>query len=114
MPDADSTLFGSFNGALPDMEANFGELWRLDRTGVNYQAIAMDRETATSQAMSGGKYIDATSMLFVRNDVVELSGVKKGDIVVARGERFTVRSLDKDGDDSRTLILGPVSIDVWK
>lgn len=114
MPNADSEFFTSFNAALEDMEANFGEEWKLYRTGITYQAISMDRDTVTSQVMSGGKFVDSQSMLFVREDVCVASGVKKGDIIIARGERFSVKEIDHDGDASRTLLLGPASINSWK
>jgi len=114
MPNADSDFFDSFNASLVDMEVVYGETWTLERTGTTYPAIAMDRETVTSRVMSGGKFMEGQSLLFVREDICVISTVKKGDIIIARGDRFAVREIDKDGDQSRTLILGPSSIDVWR
>jgi hypothetical protein len=106
-----SEFFDSFNVALPEMEAAFTEDWTLGNS--TYPAISMDRETVTSKAMSGGKFVDAQSMLFVRLDIFLQSGVKKGDIITARGDQFIVKEIDQDGDDARTLLLGPSQIDVW-
>ena len=105
-------FFDSFNSSLPEMESDFGENWVLN--SGTFPAIAIDNLAVGSKVMLGGQLIDAHTMIFVRLDVFTGSGVKKGDIVTARGTDLTVLEIDSDGDDSRTLVCGPAQIDVWR
>jgi hypothetical protein len=111
---ADAQFFEDMNSVLPDMEQLFGETWTLERTGQDWPALAIDRETTSSQAMSGGQYVVAHTMIFVAEEVFSQSGVKKGDIVIARGDRFELLEIDKEGDKSRALTCGPVAVKVWR
>lgn len=105
-------FFDAFNAALPDMEANFQEDWVFN--GNTYPAIAIDHEVVSSKVMMGGKHIEATTQVFVREAVFISSGVQKGSTITARSQNYTILSIERDGDDSRTLILGSPQIDVWK
>ena len=105
-----SEFFDSFNGSLPEMESEFGEDWVLN--GSTFPAIAIDKLSVGSKVMHGGQLVDANVAIFVRFDIFNGSGVKKGDVVTAREQDVIVLQVESDGDDSRTLICGP-SIDVW-
>lgn len=107
-----TAFFDEFNTALPEFEANFKEYWTFN--GNVFPAIAIDHEAVSSKVMMGGQYIDATTQVFVREDVFISSGVKKGNTISARSQNYTVLSIDRDGDDSRTLILGSPQLDIWK
>ena len=107
-----TAFFDSFNAALPDMESNFTENWTFN--GNIYPAIAIDHEVVSSKVMMGGKYIEATTQVFVREEVFQQSGVKKGNTITARSQNYTVLSIEQDGDASRTLVLGSPQLDIWK
>lgn len=107
-----SEFFDSFNGALPDMESNFSEKWTYN--GSTFPAIAIDKLTVADKAARGGKFIEATTQIFVREKVFTASGVSKSAIISARGQDFSIIEIDQEGDASRTLICGPAGIDVWR
>lgn len=106
-----SDFYDNFNAALPDMEAAFGESWTLGSS--TFPAISIDKLGVGSKVMKGGQFIDANTTIFVRLDVFNGSGVKKGSIVNVRGTDLAVLEIDSDGDDSRTLVCGPASLDLW-
>ncbi len=106
-----SEFFDQFNAALPEFASEFTEDWILGSS--NFPAIAIDKLTVGSKIMSGGQLIDATVEIYVDLDTFNASGVKKGNLVTARGTQLSVLRVDSDGDDSRTLVCGPAGIEVW-
>lgn len=107
-----SEFFDAFNGAIPELEASFGEKWTFN--GATFPAIAIDKLTVADKAARGGKFVDATTQIFVREKVFTSSGVMKGELISARGQEFSVIEVDQEGDASRILICGPPGIDVWR
>lgn len=105
-------FFDSFNAALPDLEASFQEYWTFN--GNTYPAIAVDQSSINMKVMRGGQYVDANTHLFVREGVFLNSGVKEGSTISVRSQLFTVNTINRDGDDSRTLILSSPQLDIWK
>src|SRR6185436_20085103 len=105
-------FFDAFNGALPSMEAAFTEDWIFK--GVTYPAIAIDHESDSTRDMKGGVYQDVNTTIYVRKEVFDLSAVAQDDIITARGQDFTVLTIEQEGDDCRTLICSSPQIDVWK
>jgi hypothetical protein len=94
------------------MEANFQEYWTFN--GNTYPAIAIDHEVVSSKVMMGGQYIEASTQVFVREEVFVSSGVQKGNTITARSQNFTVLSTEQEGDASRILVLGSPQLDIWK
>lgn len=101
----------SFNRVLPKMEAAFTEDWTFGSS--TFPAIAIERSVSGSKVMSGGQLKDVHIEIFIREDVFQSSGVKKGSIISARGLQFAVLEIDQEGDASRTLMCGPAQLDVW-
>jgi len=106
-----SDFFDTFNAALPDFEAVFGENWI--RNGVTYPAIAIDHESQSDKTIKGGEFQDVTTTIYVRLAVFNSSGVETGDTVTARGQDFAVVTIEQEGDDCRVLVCGSPQIDVW-
>lgn len=102
----------SFNAALPDLEASFGEEWSFK--GTTYPAIAIDKSTDSNITMKGGEFDQSATLIYVRLAVFEEAGCKEGDIIGARGKEFAIHSINSDGDDSRELVCGPAQIDIWE
>jgi len=106
-----SEFFDTFNAALVDMEATFTETWTFK--GTDYPAIAIDHESESTRVMKGGVYQDVTTTIYVRKSIFDSSGVTQDATVTARGQDFAVLGIEQEGDDCRTLICGPIQIDVW-
>lgn len=106
-----SDFFDTFNATLPDFETAFGENWILD--GVTWPAIAIDHESETQKTIKGGGYEDVTTTIYVRLQVFQDSKVQTGSIVNARGQDFSVLTIEQEGDDCRALVCGSPQLDVW-
>jgi hypothetical protein len=106
------SFFDSFNAALPALEASFSEDWSVN--GATYPAIAINDLHDSTIQMKGGQYDESTISIFVRLEVFNQSGVKEGDVVMARGKEFAVHSIESQGDASRELTCAPAQIDVWE
>jgi hypothetical protein len=106
------TFFDSFNAALVDLEASFSEDWILK--GVTYPAIAVNDLHDSTIRMTGGGLDESTVTVFVRDAVVQQSGVKEDDIIFVRGKELCVLSIESQGDACKELTCGPAQIDVWE
>lgn len=102
----------SFNAGLSDIQAQTGEMWHHVASNKDWPSISIDRDSTTSQAMSGGTYVEVHTLIFITEQVFLDSGIKKGDILTTeRGSfRFQVEEIDDDGDAARTLLCGPVQV----
>lgn len=109
-------FYDAYNTSLSDAEAAFGEAFTLIRTGETWPTIGIDRDSATSRAMSGGIYVDTQTLVVISLQVFLDSGVKKGDILTtSRGSaRFAVKEIDDDGDAARTLLCGPAQVATFR
>jgi hypothetical protein len=105
-------FFDSFNVSLPDMEAQFTEDWTSN--GATWPAIAIDTLDEETHVIKGGVLVNVHCKVLVRNEVFEASGVQIGSPVSCRDSEFVIASIQSDGDASKTLMLAPRGIDVWK
>src|SRR4051794_19651587 len=105
-----SDFYDSFDAALMEAERVLGTPWSFN--GAEYPAVSVEKITVTDRAMPGGRFADATATLVVRLEVVTRSGGKKGSVIVVDGEKLRVIEVDRDGDGSRTLVCGPVGVEV--
>ena len=104
-----NAFFKAFNGSNKEAERVMGEPWIFNDT--EFPAIAIEKLTKTDSAMLGGRYVDMSTTITIRKRFATQSMVKKGSIITARGERLRVSEIDSDGDDSLTLLCGPVGIE---
>jgi hypothetical protein len=105
------SFFDSFNAALVDLESSFSEDWTFE--GGAYPAIAINDLSDSTVRMTGGDFSESTVTLFVRDEIVQQSGVFEGAEITARGKSFTVHSIESQGDACKELTCGPSQIDVW-
>ena len=108
----DSEFFKAFNASNEEAERNMGEPWKLlasgsDTLGTEYPAIAIEKLTASSRLAIGGKHLDVGTTILIRRSIAVLSGVAEDRLILARGELLRVREIERDGDDSITLLCGP-------
>ncbi len=106
------SFFESFNAALVDLEASFSEDWILK--GAAYPAIAINDLHDGTIRMTGGQFDESTVTIFVRDSIIQQSGVLEGDIITARGKQLLVHSIESQGDACKELTCGPAQIDVWE
>ncbi len=104
-----NSFFAAFNVSLGEARRVMGETWMLGT--IEYEAIAMDALSATDREALGGKFAEVSMTVHVSVTIFANSGVKKGSMIVARGARLRVAEVQNDGDDARTLLCGPVSIE---
>jgi len=104
-------FFDSFNATLPDLEASFSEDWIFK--GVTYPAIAVNDLHDATIRMTGGEFDESTVAIYVRDAIIQQSGVKEGSVLTARGEELLVHSIESQGDACKELTCGPAQIDVW-
>lgn len=103
-------FFDSFNQSLVTAQAVMGEDWILD--GKPYKAIAIDALTAEERATMGGRFKDVNTSVTVALEIFTSSGVKQGSVITVRGEALRVANVQNEGDAARTLICGPVGVDM--
>lgn len=104
-----NSFFTAFNQSLCEAQRVMGETWTLG--SMEYEAVAMDALSATDRAALGGRFADVSMTIHVSLAVFTNSGVKKGSVIVARGAKLRVSEIQNDGDDARTLLCGPTSIE---
>lgn len=104
-----NSFFQAFNTSLGEAQRVMGETWTLG--SMEYEAIAMDALSATDRAALGGRFADVTMTVHVSLTTFRNSGVKKGSVLVARGAKLRVSEVLDDGDDARTLLCGPSSVE---
>ncbi len=104
-----NSFFAAFNQSLGEAQRVMGETWTLG--SMEFQAMAMDALSATDRAALGGKFADVSMTIHISLVVFTNSGVKKGSVIVARGVKLRVAEIQNDGDDARTLLCGPTSIE---
>jgi hypothetical protein len=105
------TFFDSFNSALVDLEASFSEDWSFN--GTTYPAIAINELHDSTVRMTGGEYDESKLTIFVRDAIIQQSGVQEDSVIIARGKTLLVHSIESDGDACKELTCGPTQIDVW-
>jgi hypothetical protein len=110
---AANDFLDSFNWALSDLQASFGEPW-IGPDGNTYTAIAVDHGSFTEKRMKGGKFQDVTVTVYVPLADFLASGVADGAIINVRGQDHAILTIEQDGDDSRTLVCGSPQIDVFR
>lgn len=102
----------AFNPSLDEAGKRMAEKWTLQRTTVEYDALSIDTLSVASQVMIGGRFLEIDTMIFLSEAVFTSSGVKDGDVVLARGQELVVNKIEWDGDASRTLLCTGSQIDV--
>ena len=104
-----SDFFDAFTAGLEDAAAQFGQPWsRVSKAGgaaLEYTAIEIETSSEAIQVMAGGKYRDASALVTIFLSVFVESGVANDDIVLVRGARYRVKSIDTDDDGTKVLVL---------
>lgn len=103
-------FFDSFNQSLGTAQKVMGEEWSLDNQP--FKAIAIEQLSAEERATLGGRFKDVNTSVLVSLETFTASGVKQGSVIVVRGESLRVANVQNEGDAARTLICGPVGVDM--
>jgi hypothetical protein len=99
-----------FNLGLDDVEPVTSAKFKV---GTNvFNAISIDKLELADRAMPGGKFQDVHTVMHVRIAVATAAGIKEGTRVSAYDESLRVIAIEKDGDDSWTLMCGPAGVEV--
>lgn len=100
----------SFNNGLDDAQTVLGAKFIV---GTNsYEAVSIDKLTIAERGMPGGKFQDVSVVIVARVKVAVAAGVKDGLKLSALGENLRVIGIEKEGDDSWTLLCGSTGVEV--
>lgn len=99
-----------FDQGLTDAETVFGAKFIV--AGKTYEAISIDKLQMAERAMPGGKFQDVNTVVMARTKIAKQAGIKNGVQISAYGENLRVIGIEKDGDDSWTVLCGPSGVEV--
>jgi hypothetical protein len=100
----------SFNKGLDDVERVTSGMFTVD--GTEYRAISIDKLSMADRAMPGGKFEDVHTVMHIRVYIAQRAGLKNGTRLSAYDEQLRVIAIEKDGDDSWTVLCGPAGVEV--
>jgi hypothetical protein len=105
-------FFTDFNKGLDDAGKVVGAKFQVPPGGTNYNAISIDKLQLEERDMPGGKFQNVHTVLHVRIKVGQAAGLKDGTLLSAYGETLRLVAIEKEGDDSWTVLCGPAGVEV--
>ncbi len=105
-------FFTEFNKGLTDVEKVTTAKFQVPPGGTSYNAISIDKLQLEERAMPGGKFENVHTVLHVRTAVAAAAGLVNGVNLSAYGENLRVVAIEKEGDDSVTVMAGPAGVEV--
>lgn len=100
----------SFNAGLADAQTVLGQKFTVN--GQSYEAISIEKISRAERMMPGGKFQDISTVMEVRVKVAVAAGLAEGVKLSALGENLRVARVEKEGDDSWTILCGSVGVEV--
>lgn len=99
-----------FKQGLDDAQVILGQKFSVG--SQTYEAVSIGRLSVADRGMPGGKFQDVSVVMEVRIKIAQQAGLKNDLVITVFGEHVRIIGIEKEGDDSWTVLCGPSGVEI--